>query len=126
MKILWGSIALLFLLVLGGCVNTKAMTPLESQVVAQVIAHRLIVPNLDAAGLNRVRLGVQAARAALITTAPIAVLDKLDTFFSPEDADIAALVKVLIIERVDLTALPELEGREYVSAILLGIEGGLK
>jgi hypothetical protein len=49
----------------------------------------------------------------------------LGTYLGPENADLAALITVLVRERVDLTTLPELEGKAYVWAVLTGIIEGI-
>lgn len=120
---------LALILALGGCVEgatTKPLTPTETQLITQVVVKRLVVPKLTAPNKVKVLKGVAAAHLALNTSTPQELLDNLAIFLGPENADIAALLVVIFKERVNLTQLTEIQGKEYLHNFLTGIEGGLK
>jgi hypothetical protein len=122
-------LSLILALSLSGCVAgsaTKPLTLIETQLIAQVVTKRLIAYKLSPAQKINVIQGVLAARAALDTTSPQLLLDNLGNYLGPENKDIADLMVVLIKERVDLSQLPEVQGKEYLKSMLAGIAGGLE
>jgi hypothetical protein len=121
---------LAFVLAVSGCVEgaaTKPLTPTETQVITQVVAKRLIAPKLkDQASRLAVLRGIATAKTMLTTLSPAELLAQLPTILGPKYADIAALIVVLAKERIDVTQIPEIEGKAYLWAILTGVEGGLQ
>jgi hypothetical protein len=120
----------ILLLSLSGCVEnstTKPLTPTEVQVIAQVVAKRLIAPKLTDFGTRTAVIdGLESAQRALQSTSPRDLMDQIPEFLGPENKDISDLIKVLIAERVDLTQVPEIQGKAYIWAVLEGIQGGLE
>lgn len=123
-------LVLAFVLAVSGCVagaSTKPLTPLEVQVIAQVVGKRVIAPKLEnPVARQEVLRGIAAAKVVLETLSAAELLTQLDTILGPEYADIAALIVVLTKERIDVAQLPEIEGKAYMFAILDGVEGGLQ
>lgn len=115
---------LLALLTLGGCAS-KPVTPTEVQMIVQLFSNRIVAEKLSVEQKARIISSIQAVKLALESTPPTDLVAVLRPFFSPKDQDIADLIGTLLQERVDLTVLPELEGKAYVWAVLDGIEGGL-
>lgn len=111
-----------------GCTNTttmKSLTPTEAQLMSVVISKRVLADSLTPAEKQQMISGLQAARAALETYSAAEVLLHLKEFVGPENADIADLIAALVRERVDVTQIPEIEGKAYVFAVLAGVERGL-
>lgn len=128
MKILFGLICLVLVGVLDGCLAgpTKPLTPLETQLITQVMAKRLIATKLTPAQKEAALTSLATVKFALSSTPSADVLDKLPSYFGPENQDVAVLLAVLLKERVDFSQLTELQGKEYFLAVLAGLEGGLK
>jgi hypothetical protein len=118
------------LLLFAGCATApvaKPLTPTELQVIAQVVSHRLLAPKLnDATARLTVIHGLESAKTALETMQPMDLLKHLGDFLGPENKDISDLIVVLVKERVDLTLMPEIQGKAYVFAVLDGVQGGLE
>jgi len=114
---------------MAGCASTgpsKPLTPTETQLLSQVITKRVLAPSLTPDKKQLAIEGLKAARLALEKQSADDVLKNLESYLGPENADLAALIVVMFKERVDLTQLPELQGKAYVFAFLAGVEGGLK
>lgn len=114
---------------LAGCASTpavKPLTPTEVQVIAQVISHRLLAPKVtDDATRQTIAQAIESAKTALETTNAADLLTNLGTFLGPDNKDIADLIVVLVKERVDLTQIPEIQGKAYVWSVLEGVAQGL-
>lgn len=113
---------------LSGCVeggSVKALTPLETQLVAQVFTKRFIASELSQTRKELAIKGLQAARLGVGTVTPDVLVANLSSYLGPENEDIALLVAVLVKERVDFSQMPEAVSNEYLTAILLGVEKGL-
>ena len=113
------------LILVSGCADTKPVTPTEVQMITQVFAKRVVAEKLSLEQKRRIVASIEAVTRALEVTPPVDLVGMLKQFFAPEDADIAELIGTLLQERVDLTALPEMDGKAYIWGVLEGIKGGL-
>ena len=128
MKLPMYLVGLVLATVLSGCVSgpTKPLTPLETQLVTQVMAKRLVATKLTPTQKEAALTSLATVKFALESTPSADVLGKLPSYFGPENQDVAMLLAVLLKERVDFSQLTELQGKEYFLAVLAGREGGLK
>lgn len=82
--------------------------------------------DLTPAQAHRAIIGVLGVRALLDEADnPFEIYDQLTEILGPENADIAALLVLVLSNRVDLTEFPPEEARVYLEAVLDGAHRGL-
>ena len=129
MKIL---MILFFVGLVSGCAGLEYKTtppsPIEVQLLTQIVTKRTVAKDLAPNRKEAVLKGLAVAKTAV--SSPDLdiniVIQNLSSYLGPENSDIAALLVLMIHDRVQLQNIPTTEQRPYILAVLTGVEAGLK
>lgn len=103
----------------------KPPTPMEVQLVTQIMVKRTLGKELTEPQRIRAKTGLMAMQTALKDgTEPQSVLNDVEKWLGPENADIAVLLVMIVHDRVNFD-LPPNEYTPYLLAVLKGFELGL-